>query len=121
MWCLCDDAEAAAAVRHILQWQMQRSRDAALPRPSDRVVIWLEPSFLSFDVSTCQVVPPPGGVLHLLLQGGEGAQHLFIGFDFMGRSRGSGRQYVGLGAKRQGVGREAAMCFVAHISAAQQV
>ena len=58
--------------------------------------------------------------MHLLLQQEGGAQHLFIGLDFMGRSRGGGRQRVGLGGGG-GAGREAALCFVAHVAASQQV
>jgi hypothetical protein len=119
VWCLCGDADAAAAVRHVLQWQQQRSSDAALPPPSPRTVIWLDSSCLTLHVGTRQVVA--GGALQLLLEGGGGAEHLHIGFDFMGRSRGRGRGAVGLGAKSAGVGREAAMCFVAHIAASHQV
>jgi hypothetical protein len=120
VWCLCNDADAVAAVSHVLQWQLQRSRDAALPRPSERVAIWLDSSFLAFDISTCQVLPPPGGTLQLLLQSGGGAEHLYIGFDFMGRSRGGGRMQAGLGGG-QGVGRQATLCFIAHVASSQQV
>ncbi len=57
----------------------------------------------------------------MLLQGGGGAEDLFIGFDFMGRSRGRGFSKR-LGAKMEGgVGRRAALCFVAHIAESQQV
>lgn len=120
VWCLCSDADALAAVCHVVQWQLQRRRDAALPAPSARVVIWLDQSFLAFDVGTCQVLPRPGGALQLLLQAGGEAERLFIGFDFMGRSRGSGRLQAGLGGA-VGVGRQAALCFVAHIASSQQV
>lgn len=103
-----------------MQWQLQRVGDAALPQPSGRVVIWLDPSFLTFDVSSCQVRPPSCGALHMMLQGGGGAERLYIGFDFMGRARGRGRLQAGLGG-RGGVGSLAALCFVAHIAASQQV
>ena len=56
----------------------------------------------------------------MMLQGGGGAERLFIGFDFMGRARGRGRLQAGLGG-REGVGSQAALCFVAHIAASQQV
>jgi hypothetical protein len=120
VWCLCSDADATAAVSHVLKWQLQRSRNAALPQPSGRVVIWLDPSFLAFDINTCQVLPTPGGTLSLLLQADGGAEHLFIGFDFLGRSRGSGRFQAGLGGG-QGVGRQATLCFIAHIASSLQV
>jgi hypothetical protein len=107
-------------VSHVVQWQLQRLGDAALPQPSGRVVIWLDPSFLTFDVSSCQVRPPSCGALHMMLQGGGGAERLYIGFDFMGRARGRGRLQAGLGG-RGGVGSQAALCFVAHIAASQQV